>query len=245
MKLLKLSLVSFFLILFIFSDINAKPAIAHTIRFTYGTTIMGIPFSFKITAVIYDSDGDGILDHWVVFSNGDYIKDGKFIIIRNPSDTTDFIIPDNLIGSNYQELQCQNNQKGFSFELFSPDTIKVAYFSVACESDTGNYIPTPQVQNFSKIENLNEIKQNIVVFPNPAKDIINLSLKALSISDIEAIDIYNANGIFIQHLINYAIQNCSFDCFSYNLSFLPSGTYYLKVQFRNNTTIYEKFILSK
>lgn len=72
--------------------------------------------------------------------------------------------------------------------------------------------------------------KSLSVYPNPAKDVINVSLKQGSLQSIE---IVNLSGQSV-----YAAKSVS----SVNVAFLPAGVYIIRVKDSNGTTHMNKFI---
>ena len=90
-------------------------------------------------------------------------------------------------------------------------------------------LPTTTITSLSE-SNINNT--NLSIFPNPAKDIINIEGETIKNSTIQIMDI---TGKFINEELYFSSEN------SINISKLPSGTYFLRIS-SESVQLNSKFI---
>ncbi|MBC5833522.1 T9SS type A sorting domain-containing protein [Flavobacterium sp. F372] len=96
----------------------------------------------------------------------------------------------------------------------------VALGSLGCSTNVYSYLATLSNNSFS----LNLDNNELQIFPNPSKDILNINLTN---KNATSISIYNSLG----QLVLSVIQPKS----TLNVSELKTGTYFMKVNFENET----------
>jgi hypothetical protein len=75
------------------------------------------------------------------------------------------------------------------------------------------------------IENSDEVKSNMVLFPNPTNGMVNINYELKTRTDVR-IDVLNTNGDLVKTLSNISAQYSGKYQLSYDLSELSNGTYY-------------------
>lgn len=182
--------------------------------------------------------------------NGDGMND-KYIIIAANAVSYEFIVYDrNMKQIYYKKDNVYTNQpfevwdgKGLTY----PD--QVVYVKLVLSDCTRGqifsdlyFVHTYSSASFKNGELISEEKHiqenpiNFSIYPNPSRDIINVSIPS-TIKDHYNVEIYNSNGQLISKR-SYYTKNLVLDISSYS-----NGNYYLKL-FDNNYSIIEKFIKS-
>ena len=96
-------------------------------------------------------------------------------------------------------------------------------------------------KNSLNIENSENNSNSFNVYPNPAKDILNINYN-ISNDGIVNIELYNVLGDKVLNLITNQLKGSHFS--NVNISSLSSGIYTCKMKF-NDDIIVKRFIISK
>lgn len=147
--------------------------------------------------------------------------------------------------SGFGSVFCQTNQPNIitnSGDYFKPNTSSPSLSWTIGEcitetlSSTNNILTQGFQQNFEYIiqPGINENKNNysIKVFPNPASDLITISIKPLTQKSSDyLIELYDLNGKML-YTVNYTQNEFQLDMNTY-----PTGTFLLKVMTNRNKTL--------
>ncbi len=128
-----------------------------------------------------------------------------------------------LSGSNYPMFDINLNNGG---ELYKPGDTLSAKSLVYRNMDYPSRIILPSISEASEVENSSEINHKINIFPNPAKEIVNLNFRInetsnvkISICDLLGLEVLDYGGqIFNQGQYNLEL----------NLGSIAKGVYFLK-----------------
>ena len=96
-------------------------------------------------------------------------------------------------------------------------------------------VTNDSLYNENYISGFNNIiisNDNIIIYPNPA--ITNISIKNCTLYEIANIEIINSYGDIIKKIINISNR--------FDISFLPNGLYFIKINFKNNQQIIKSFL---
>jgi len=93
--------------------------------------------------------------------------------------------------------------------------------------------------NTGFINSLNEAaiikKQKLIIYPNPATDQIKFAINKQGVK-LQNIRIYNASGCMVLY------QNTNYTLFTYSVSSLPKGIYFVEIQSEKGEVFREKFV---
>ncbi len=193
--------------------------------FPYTTQIDTLQFWYKYTPV--SADTAAIYLNFV--KNGQNIYGTNFIVFNNVTSWTYATVPFNLAQM--------------------PDTVMIDIISSAHNHDTTNAQYTPYLGSTFKIDNLtftsqkaslglNELlaKDGIRVYPNPAKNQINVDLSNIS-GSLQTITIYDMSGRVLNSQNYSGVVRNSIE--SIDISSLSSGIYLIEVRTANGN-FYQK-----
>lgn len=114
-----------------------------------------------------------------------------------------------------------------------------------CPNPGSCTVPTPPAGKFAKEEKVveeiiedNEINNQLIMFPNPTKDIVYLQIQSDLHNQIESINVYNSNSTLIKTL-NKGATNLDLQI---DLTGLPTGIYFLHIHRKNANSITKKII---
>ncbi|MDL2238689.1 C25 family cysteine peptidase [Bacteroidales bacterium OttesenSCG-928-L14] len=129
------------------------------------------------------------------------------------------------------EVLIATNHTETNYSYFEGETGKYTYKVTAVYP---NCIESEGVELQYSVEGINNISEQIKIYPNPANDFINIEAKEMS-----KILIYNSIG---QLLKLYEVNNHHTII---DVSMFDSGIYYLQIQRENNYSITSKIIITK
>ena len=159
------------------------------------------------------------------FGCGGYTDTASLKATPKPAKPSISQIGDSLVSSvtakNYTWLNSNNNPTGITTKSFKPFTsgeykVRVTNDGCSATSDAFKYTIAPLSVERNNFENA------IKLFPNPCKDILNISTGAIEVEGA-LISIFNSNGIKIME--QSLIKNVGID-----MNQFPSGLYLVKVK---------------
>lgn len=191
----------------------AKPP--KDIDFTYLT--------FFIRAVLIDTDNDNEYDYYVVFVNGDKWKEGPLLLKRyepsqgDPFPNDSYIVVQSM-GS------CLDQTYYFDWVVYDTDSVQIANFSSNCGNDTSfyDYLPAHQIVSSIKNFSIENIYNELSLYPNPIDDYFIISTKLPVL--FRRIEIYNILGKLVHSSDINTNQHPSTN-FIIELNNIPIGIY--------------------
>ncbi len=185
----------------------------------------------KLSTVAYSGNNPITIDNYAHLNSSTIIQDtinwhlisGSFIA----DSAYKYLIIGNFFDNEHTDTLPYNCNICYnSYSHYFIDDICLSTDSLLCNGG----LDSMQCDNVAV--NKNSITNKITIFPNPAKDLINISLKEKL--DAEII-IYNflGNAIFMDKIANKNIMTI-------NLSSLTEGYYLIKIINKNNNTIINK-----
>ncbi|MEO8085713.1 MAG: T9SS type A sorting domain-containing protein [Bacteroidota bacterium] len=192
------------------------------------------------------SYGDGAQDeafHFAKMDNGDYIIPGFTTSYTNFTDSTQMLLirTDSMGHSGCHE---QDSRPIIDTTNFITQTLAFTQSGGITENtvvsnDLAWNISAEDACLFIKVEGNLSDDANVLVFPNPASNLLSVSCMQLAINSIA---IYNLLGEKVS-VVNLPIANCPLQTLI-DVSFLQSGIYFLKLT-STSTNITKKIIIQK
>ena len=119
-------------------------------------------------------------------------------------------------------IEKPNNNHGFLLKLSNEQYYRSLLFA-ASDHDNPNLHPKLEVCYSITTSASKEVALKIALFPNPANDVLNISITDFKFKDSQ-INIFNSQGRIVKILRNVNTSN------SINLSDMASGIYYVKLR---------------
>lgn len=200
-----------------------------SIMFDETVSIENAMFTNSTYAYLYMTDGSGY-----IYTTDDYfiLKITGILNDNTETGTVDFYLANFTNGNSYViddwtnvDLSSLGNVDGLKFSFASSD---VGDWGI----NTPTYYCLDDLQYSSATSIKNNVANTISIFPNPAKDLVNISNVPnanISINDISGKTIYTKN-------------NCS-ENEKINISNLNSGIYFIRIE--NNNEVFTKKLIVK
>ncbi|MGI6717706.1 MAG: redoxin domain-containing protein [Bacteroidales bacterium] len=146
----------------------------------------------------------------------------NLLILRNDEIIDSIEIKDLSDGINYEYIDTSEDlvlDQEYKYNV-------VAMYTDGCSATSDSIMLTP-------VSGINKSANDVDIFPNPARNIINISAE-----NIKSIELYSIFGLIIDTFHEIDTNFVTVNVTDYN-----KGTYLLKITFKNNKTLIKKVII--
>ena len=201
----------------------------------YGDTASGYWSSIlKILTITNSAYGDTFVDINGMPLGTNHFKTFEDSVLINIS-AQEYNNPDSIFYNCFGTTYTYKDGVG---KLFSDSTFEFWYYVPPADGDYWGYFKGKKTESYAGINNINKKDITITIFPNPAKNNVQLVMSNVQLSKNTSVFIYDVFGKIVRVIASEAWQSVQadsreqssrYDVLNIDVSQLPSGVYFVKI----------------